>query len=507
MSALGIVGAVLAASEAAHGASAAELLEKGIYVEETKGELKAAGEIYQQVIDDPSAERSLLAQAQLRLGLCELKLGNKPRAISALERLTQEFPDKDKLLAMVGEHMPQLLDEMVKQIEQNYIQEVDRGELMETAIRAIIGKLDTRGGFLRTNDLEFLSTNALAEMNVVVEQKVAGIGAVLKIDEETQEVVVTTPLVDSPAFKGGLLADDRIVAIDGAELPPGTKLEPVIRKIRGPAGTPVTLRVKRDSAGELLEIKLVRDVVRLPSVLGYHRNADQRWEFMLDGQAKIGYVRLTYVGRQSVEDMRAAISELLTRRMQGLILDLRNNPGGLLSEAIAIADLFVADGRIVSVKGRTGEQSYDAKADGTLPSFPMVVLVNRLTASAAEIIAACLQDHGRAVVVGERTFGQGVVRSIIELKGGVGALKLPVAAYVRPNGKNMNRYPGSAETDDWGVRPDIGYEAAMTDDELKEYQKYLHALETLSNSQTVDQFPDRPLQKAIACLRAQLEQR
>src|SRR6266481_6307168 len=128
---------------ATRAASADESLEKGIYTEETKGDIKAASQIYQQIVDDPVADRSLVAQAQLRLGLCELKLGNKPQAISALERLTREFPDKEKLLAVVEQHMPRLIDEMVSQIEQNYLQEVDRSELMVTAIRAIAGKLDS----------------------------------------------------------------------------------------------------------------------------------------------------------------------------------------------------------------------------------------------------------------------------------------------------------------------------------------------------------------------------
>src|SRR6266700_2305980 len=139
---LGAVLMLFASAQGARGVSAAELLEKGIYTEETKGELKAASQIYRQIVDDPGADRSLVAQAQLRLGLCELKQGNKPQAILALERLTQDFPDQDKLLALVEPHMPQLLYDLVRQIEQNYIQEVDRGELMETAIHAIVGKLD-----------------------------------------------------------------------------------------------------------------------------------------------------------------------------------------------------------------------------------------------------------------------------------------------------------------------------------------------------------------------------
>src|SRR5215510_8591483 len=199
--ALGVALVLFNSAHVAYAASLAEILEKGIYTEETKGELKAATEIYRQIVDDPAAQRSLMAQAQLRLGLCQLKLGNKPQAISALDRLTQEFPDKDKLLAIVEQQMPQVLDEIVQQIERNYIQEVDRGELVETAIRAIVGKLDARGGFLRTNDMEFLSTNELQDFNVHIEQKMAGIGAVLKA--EAGEVVVRTPLPGSPASEGG----------------------------------------------------------------------------------------------------------------------------------------------------------------------------------------------------------------------------------------------------------------------------------------------------------------
>src|SRR6266568_2268689 len=129
-SAVGMAFLLFGSGHAAYATTAAELLEKGIYSEETKGDLKAATEIYQQIVDDPRADRGLLAQAQLRLGLCQLKLGNRPQAISALDRLTQEFPDKDKLLALVEQHMPQVLDEIVQQIEGNYIQEVDRAELM-----------------------------------------------------------------------------------------------------------------------------------------------------------------------------------------------------------------------------------------------------------------------------------------------------------------------------------------------------------------------------------------
>jgi len=146
-----------------------------------------------------------VAQAQLRLGLCQLKLGNKPQAISALDRLTHEFPDKDKLLAIVERQMPQVLEEIVQQIERNYIQEVDRSELIETAIRAIVGKLDARGGFLRSDDMEFLGPNELKEMNTQLEQKIAGIGAVLNTIDG--DVAVQSLLPGSPAFESGLRAE------------------------------------------------------------------------------------------------------------------------------------------------------------------------------------------------------------------------------------------------------------------------------------------------------------
>jgi len=502
LSILGAFLALLAASPLARGASAAELLEKGIYAEETKGELKAAAEIYRQIVEDAGADRSLVAQAQLRFGLCQLKLGNKPQAIAALDRLTQEFPDADKLLAIVGQQMPQMLDEIVRQIEQNYIQAVDRGELMETAIRAIVGKLDSRGGFLRTNDMEFFNTNELANVNIQIEQKLGGIGAMLKT--EAGEIVVQAPLPGSPAFEGGLRAGDRIVTINGTALPDSKQLETALRLIRGPVGTAVTVGLKHAGSEDLQEIRLIRDTIRLPSVLGDRRKPDNTWNFMLDDHGKIGYIRLTYIGKQSAEEMRSALDDLKAHGMKALIFDLRNGPGGLLDGAVAVSDLFVESGRIVTVRSRKEETLYDAKAEGTFTGFPIALLVNRNTASAAEIVAACLQDHQRAVVIGERTFGQGIVRSLLPLKSGVGAVKLPVAAYYRPNGKSMNRFPASTDSDDWGVRPDAGYEIALSDEEFKQYEKDRAARDVLnSDAMPGGGFQDRQLRKALEFVLAQ----
>jgi carboxyl-terminal processing protease len=503
--AFGLLGAVLAIALAAgiDGKTRSEWLEKGIYEEETKGDLKAAAQIYQQIVDDPAVDRGLMAQAQLRLGLCHLKLGDKPQAISALERLTQEFPDKDKLLAVVGHQLPQLLDEMVTQIEQNYVQEVDRSELVETAIRAIIGKLDARAG-LRPNDLQYLGKDEMAQLTSSLEQKFVGIGAVLKLDDSTHEIVVRNVLADSPAQSGGLLAEDRIIEINGDAVPEGN-LAATVKLIRGAPGTPITLGVKRTGSDTLLALHLVRDAVRIPVLRGDHYNPDHTWEFMSDPVAKIGYIRLTEVGKESAHEMKDVLTQLQEAGMKGLILDLRNNPGGLLEQAVAVSRLFVTQGRIVTIKGRTGEQAYDATWENAFSGFPMALVVNRNTASAAEIIAACLQDHERAVVIGERTFGQGIVRSIFPLKDGSGSLKLPVASYFRPSGKTMNRYPGAADAEDWGVKPDAGYEVLLTDEELKALEKDQSARDFQGSGTPVTTgFQDRQLAKALDYVREQV---
>jgi carboxyl-terminal processing protease len=300
----------------------------------------------------------------------------------------------------------------------------------------------------------------------------------------------------SPALKGGVLVGDRIMHVNDVPFSNDAKLEGVVKLLRGPAGSPVTVSVKRNGVDELLRIQLVRDVIQLASVKGHRLKTDGDWEFMLDDERKIGYIRLEYLGNQSPEEMRAALNDVKFRRMKALVLDLRNNPGGSLDDAIKVADLFIETGRIVTVKGRSGTKVYDAVSEGTFGGFPIAVLVNRKSASAAEIIAACLQDHGRAVVVGERTIGQGIVRSIVPLKGGFGALKLPVAAYYRSSGKNVNRYPRYTDADEWGVSPSAGYEISMTDDELKHFEKDRAARDASNGAQPLE-FEDRQLQKAL----------
>ena len=190
--------------------------------------------------------------------------------------------------------------------------------------------------------------------------------------------------------------------------------------------------------------------------------------------------------------------------MKGLILDMRFDPGGLFSQATEIADMFIDGGTIVSTKGRnTPTRTWEAKKEGTFPNFPMAVIINHFSASASEIVAACLQDHHRAVIVGERSWGKGSVQNVIELEGGTSALKLTTASYHRPSGKNIHRFPGAKETDEWGVMPDPGYVVKFTRAETAEYlETYRPERDVLSKTgPPKSDFKDRQLQKALDAVR------
>jgi carboxyl-terminal processing protease len=214
-------------------------------------------------------------------------------------------------------------------------------------------------------------------------------------------------------------------------------------------------------------------VIHVDTVMGDRRKPNDEWDFLLDSDKRIGYIRLTAFSRDTASDLREALDELTSGGLRGLVLDLRFNPGGLLNSAVDVADLFLADGTIVSTKGRAvPERKWEAKKDGTFDGFPMVVLVNRYSASASEIVSAALQDHKRAIVIGERSWGKGSVQNVIELESGKSALKLTTASYQRPNGHNIHRFPDAKETDEWGVKPNDGFEIKLSDRELGRLVQY-----------------------------------
>ena len=248
--------------------------------------------------------------------------------------------------------------------------------------------------------------------------------------------------------------------------------------IQGEPGSKIVLTVLHPGEKEPVDLEMKRAEIHVQSVVGDQRTKDnlKEWEFMLDKANKIAYVRLLAFTETTAADLRKVLEDLKRQGVRGVVLDLRTNPGGLLRSAVEICRMFLRDGRIVSTKGRNQqEETYDARVDMLLmpqEEVPMAVLVNSLSASASEIVAAALQDHKRAVIVGERSYGKGSVQNIIEMENSSSALKLTTASYWRPSGKNIHRFPDSKETDEWGVRPDKGFEIPMDENERLAYHNY-----------------------------------
>lgn len=349
-----------------------------------------------------------------------------------------------------------------EQIDRNFVEKVDRRELVEAAMRGMVMKLDPYSSYIEPTELK--------QFNESVDQEFGGIGIQVTIDPKTRQLMVMTPIPGTPAYRAGIRAGDHIVEIDGkptADFVAGREMDTAVKMMRGKAGEPVMVKIQHTGAKEPESLEIVRAVIKTPTVLGDHYDSQGNWSFMMEGDEKVGYIRLTSFGRNSVEEVRDALDELKKAGMKALVLDLRFNPGGLLSAAKDISDFFIESGVIVSTKGRnTEEQTYRARRAGTYSGFPMVVLVNRYSASASEIVSACLQDHKRAVVVGERTWGKGSVQNVIELEGGKSALKLTTASYHRPSGKNIHRLPKATEKDEWGVMPNDGFEVKLSNEDM-----------------------------------------
>lgn len=353
----------------------------------------------------------------------------------------------------------QLFADTLDQVERNYVQPIDRRELMEAAIRGMLTKLDPHSSYIPPTELDRFKSN--------VENEFGGIGVTVSL--EAGQLTVVSPILGSPAFRAGIRAGDVLTEIEGQSTA-GWTIEQAVSRVKGKAGTTVKIAVKHAAGGKTETLEIPRELVRVDSVLGDHRKADDTWNYFLDEEKKIGYVRITNFSRHTTDELRTAVGELRRAGMTGLIVDLRFNPGGLLTTAIEVCDLFVAKGRIVSTSGRNGPQRvWDAEQDGTFEDFPIAVLINRTSASASEIVAACLQDHQRATIIGERSWGKGSVQNVIELEQGKSALKLTTAGYLRPSGKNIHRREGAAEGDEWGVTPDAGFELKQTAEENEAY--------------------------------------
>jgi carboxyl-terminal processing protease len=416
-----------------------------------------------------------------------------------------------------------LMVDVLQEVDHKYVQQLDRErkrKLVEDMINGGLDRLDPHSTYINARDYKQFSKQSKG--------KFGGVGIQIGYDRTSgMQLMVISPMVGTPAYEAGILAGDLIVKIDGKSTE-NLRLSDAVDLIQGDPGQKVTLTVLHEGSKETVDIDIVRAEIAVQSVLGdCHRSDDEKeWEYVIDPTNKIAYIRLAAFSETATAELKKVVEQLQKDGVRGLVLDLRNNPGGLLSAAVEISDLFLTEGRIVSTKGRNAEERvYDAKAAGTLmepaAEFPMAVLVNRYSASASEIVAAALQDHQRAIVVGERTYGKGSVQNVIEMEARSSALKLTTASYWRPNGKNIHRFPEAKESDEWGVKPDAGFEVTLKDDERLAYLIYRRdrdvvqgkggkpKLVTPEKSADKDKekkpFEDRVLNKALEHLRGQLK--
>jgi carboxyl-terminal processing protease len=367
-----------------------------------------------------------------------------------------------------------LLVDVLQEVRNKYVVEINADrerKLVEDMITGGLERLDPHSSYINPREYK--------QFNKTSKGKFGGVGIQVGFDRQNRgQLTVVSPMVGTPAYEGGVLAGDLILKIDGKSTE-NMRLNEAVDMIQGDKGEPITLTVLHESAKEPVDIHLVRDEIQVQSVLGDKRKSTdpKQWNFMYDKENKIGYIRLVAFTETAAAEMKAAVESLEHEGVRGLIIDLRNNPGGLLRAAVEISDLFLREGRIVSTKGRNQkEETYDAKPEGTLllpeERYPIVILINKFSASASEIVSAAMQDHHRAVIIGERSYGKGSVQNIILMEHDTSALKLTTASYWRPSGKNIHRFPDSKETDEWGVKPDEGFEVAMKDEERFEYMAW-----------------------------------
>ncbi|HEX4142122.1 MAG TPA: S41 family peptidase [Pirellulales bacterium] len=390
--------------------------------------------------------------------------------------------------------------EVMDNVDRYYVEPVDNQKLFEGAIKGMVDQLDPFSGYIGRRD-------ARQFQQVVLEQRFDGIGIEVAIDPKTRQLRVSTPMVGTPAYEAGIQAGDLITAIDGRDTT-GVALGQLSELLRGDSGGVVTLDVLRGGETKPREFRLVRREIKVDTVLGDTRKADDTWNFFLPGKDHLGYVRITSFGDRTAEEFEAALDELRAGGVRGLVLDLRDNPGGLLDSAADVAGLFLDAGDLlVTTRGREGKEleRWVVERTGAYRQLPLVVLVNHDSASAAEIVAAALADHHRAIIVGERTYGKGTVQNVIPIEGGRSVLKLTIATYWRPSGKNIHRLDRSRRNDEWGVKPDAGDEVKLSNKAFAQWQKERRerdviGAKTPSGAEQKAPLVDPQLDRAVECL-------
>ncbi len=324
-----------------------------------------------------------------------------------------------------------LFGDVFERVRAEYVEEVQDAQLIEAAIKGMLSSLDPHSSYL--------NAKAFKDMQVQTRGKFGGLG--IEVTMESGLVKVVSPIDDTPAFRAGLRSGDLISHIDGEHVL-GLTLNEAVDRMRGPVNSKIVITVRREGVAAPFDVTVVRDVIHIRSVRS-----------RIEGD--IAYVRITSFNEQTEPGLRQAMEKItaeLGDRIQGVVLDLRNNPGGLLDQAVLVSDAFLDQGEIVSTRGRRTEgiQRYNARPGDLANGLPVVVLINGGSASASEIVAGALQDHRRAVILGTRSFGKGSVQTIIPLPGN-GAMRLTTARYYTPSGQSIQAK---------GIEPDIIVEPA-----------------------------------------------
>ncbi|NQT10289.1 MAG: S41 family peptidase [Desulfobacteraceae bacterium] len=319
-----------------------------------------------------------------------------------------------------------LFSDVIELIEKNYVDEVDTKKLIQKAVQGMVGSLDPHSALL--------PPEAFEELQIGTHGEFGGIGIVITMQQGV--ITVISPIEGTPAYKAGIKAGDKIIKVDG-ELTKDMMLWEAVKKMRGPKGKPVVITIIRNGVSKPIDFKLIRDIIPVISVKS------------LVLQPGYGYIWITNFQDNTTDELKLALEKLESGSvpLKGLVLDLRDNPGGLLNQSISATDLFLEKGKIVSIKGRLGKHTkiFRAHPNEVKRDYPIVVLINGGSASASEIVAGALQDHKKAIIIGTTSFGKGSVQTVEALRDGYG-LKFTIARYYTPSGRSIQAQ---------GIIPDI----------------------------------------------------
>jgi carboxyl-terminal processing protease len=348
-------------------------------------------------------------------------LATQPRLVFIGARAQAAAADTYRQLNLFGD--------VFDRVRADYVEKPDDGKLIETAINGMLAGLDPHSSYM--------DPKSFRDMQVQTRGEFGGLG--IEVTMEDGLIKVVAPIDDTPASKAGLLANDLITKLDDEQVQ-GLTLNQAVEKMRGPVNTKIRLTIMRKGQDKPFEVTLMRDVIRVRSVRSHVEGED------------VGYIRVTQFNEQTTEGLKKAIADISAKvpddKLKGYVLDLRNNPGGLLDQAVSVSDAFLQKGEIVSTRGRNPEetQRFNARAGDLTKGKPLIVLINGGSASASEIVAGALQDHRRATLLGTRSFGKGSVQTIIPLGANNGALRLTTARYFTPSGRSIQAK---------GIEPDI----------------------------------------------------